>query len=109
MYQETQVSSTIGKYYYRKRVQCKPQGYSAFLSFVQKEERDDCLSADVLAVYQVFEASQSPGETERIISKTHLVDKAINKYKSAERKIIPLASLQGQMVAWADKIRRSCM
>lgn len=42
-----------------------PQGYSAFLSFVQKEERGDFLPADVLEVYQVFEASQSPAKSIR--------------------------------------------
>lgn len=65
-----------------------PQGCLTFLSFVQKEELDDFLPADVLAVYQVFEASRSPGETECIITKMHLIHVTINKYRGAERKSI---------------------
>lgn len=50
-----------------------PQGYSAFLSFVQKEEHDDFAPADVLEVYRAFEASRNPVIRQDIITEISLV------------------------------------
>lgn len=50
-----------------------PQGYSAFLSFEQKEEHDDFVPVDVLEVYQAFEASQNPVISQDIITEIHLM------------------------------------
>lgn len=46
---------------------------------MQKEEHDDFLPVNVLAVYQVFEASQSPGEKKEKNHKHALDPVAINK------------------------------